>query len=173
VTRAQSVGLLITGTLFVAATVETAPKNRVLRIIVTENADYTNGSAMPACFANTVPTSKLASAKNLDILEWRIETDSPDNACVYFDPESISLEFPSPSPVNNVKHVSKTRITANVNPTAAPQKYKYKVLMKDPAGSGKSYVAEDPELDIRGDMPPPITKKASAPATKRPAPKKK
>jgi hypothetical protein len=165
------VGLLLACTLLFTVTVETAPKNRVLQILVTENADYTNGSAMPACFANTIPTIKLASAKNFDTLEWRIESDTV-NPCVYFDPDSISLEFPTPSPVNNVKHVGK-KITANVNPRATQQKYKYKVLMKDPAGSGNSYVAEDPELDIRGDMPPPITKKASAPATKKPAPKKK
>ncbi len=125
------------------------------RIIFGNNALYDpKDSTSSPCSSTTI--RHATPVKHNETVDWSVKNG--DNSlgidkCTNvdkFDDTTVTLEFTSPSPIGAQTNKG-GHIKATVRPRAQipDGAYHFKVLYG-------SYVAEDPELDVKGDMVPPI-----------------
>ena len=127
----------------------TAWADKATTIWFTKNYDAANPAE---CVASTV--TKKQTAQRNEPVKWKLKSD-PDNECPNFDPKRAYLLFST----DVVGAGAKRKIYGQANgqvdaktttdKVIAPDdsKHLYKIYYKDK-------MAEDPELDIKGDMPP-------------------
>jgi hypothetical protein len=105
------------------------------------------------CVASTV--TKKQFVKRNEPVKWWLKSD-PDNSCPHFNPQNVYLLFSTDVVGKNHKVPGKgnasnghadAKTTADTTVAPDDSVHSYKVYYADK-------IAEDPELDVKGDMPP-------------------
>jgi hypothetical protein len=123
--------------------------DKATTIWFTANEDTSNPVA---CTASTV--KKTQPIRRNEPITWKLKSDS-DYKCPGFDPTKVQLRFQTDvvgaggGRVVHGQANGKAKATVTKDPALSPDgRHTYKVYYGD-------YLAEDPELDVKGDMPLP------------------